>query len=304
MRIQNIIKMVVIVQTDMSGHLAMMLFSIFVAGSFTFGKMIALEIDQVALSAARFFFGAFLLWIVLVATGRFRLRHYMQPWRFFVLGAINVVYFVMMFESLKTVSAISASAIFTLIPFIAAALDRVVSGRRLNGVIWIGLLIGALGALWVIFKGSFTAFWALNLGLGEFLFFIGVATYAAYAVFVPKLRRKEPIYATTLGVSFAGAVILTLLFWPRIAATAWGDLPGHVWLILAYLTIFASLGTFTLVSFAADRLPSAKVMAYTYMTPFWVVLLEGALGHGWPEPFVLIGGVPILVGLSILFFNR
>jgi drug/metabolite transporter (DMT)-like permease len=286
------------------GHLAMMTFSLLVAGSFSFGKLIAPKIDPVSLTAARFFFGALLLFLALLATKRFHFSHYQKPWRFFVLGAIFVIYFITMFEALKTVSAISTSAIFTLMPFLAGAMDFAVSRRRMSGFIWAGLSIGAVGALWVIFKGSFAAFWALNLGLGEFLFFFGVSAHAAYAVLVPKLRRKEPIYATTLGVTFSGAVILVILFWPRIATTAWSELSMNVWVTLAYLTIFASLGTFTLVSFAAEYLPSAKVMAYTYMTPFWVVLLEGLLGHGWPEPYVLIGGFPILVGLSLLFFTE
>ena len=38
------------------GHLAMMTFSLLVAGSFSFGKLIAPKIDPVSLTAARFFF--------------------------------------------------------------------------------------------------------------------------------------------------------------------------------------------------------------------------------------------------------
>ena len=42
------------------------------------------------------------------------------------------------------------------------------------------------------------------------------------------------------------------------------------------------------------RLPSAKVMAYTYLTPSWVIGWEAALGGAVPGGLVL-GGVALTV---------
>ncbi|MFD1510393.1 EamA family transporter, partial [Lacimonas salitolerans] len=64
---------------------------------------------------------------------------------------------------------------------------------------------------------------------------------------------------------------------------------------LGYLAVFASSATFVLLQYATLRLPSAKVMAYTYLTPTWVVAWEYGLGRGTP-PTILLGGV----GLSVL----
>ena len=50
-----------------------------------------------------------------------------------------------------------------------------------------------------------------------------------------------------------------------------------------------------LLQFATLRLPSAKVMAYTYLTPSWVILWEIALGREAPQGMVLVG-----VGLSVV----
>ena len=38
-----------------------------------------------------------------------------------------------------------------------------------------------------------------------------------------------------------------------------------------------------LLQYASLRLPSAKVMAYTYLTPSWVILWEIGLGNGAPR---------------------
>ena len=54
---------------------------------------------------------------------------------------------------------------------------------------------------------------------------------------------------------------------------------------------------------AAGRLSAAQVAAYTYLTPLWVVLLEMGLGKSVPSAIVLLGGLPILAALLILFLE-
>ncbi len=291
-------------QHRVEGHLAMLLFSLIVAGSFSFGKTIANDIDPVALTAVRFVLAAAILGVFLGASGRIRTVDYKQPWRFFVLGGLFLFYFVLMFEALKTAAPVSISAIFTIMPLAAALLDRIIFRCTTTWLIWVALLIGAVGALWVVFRGSWAALTSLSVGYGEVLFFIATMLHAIYAVLLPKLRRDEPVYATTLGVSSAAALMLVVLFWPRVSTTNWVDVALYAWVVLLYLAVLATLGTFALITVAAARLPSAKVTAYTFLTPFWVVLIESILGNGLPAAFVLFGGVPIAAALFLLFVER
>lgn len=281
----------------------MLLFSLLVAGSFSFGKQIASDIDPVALTSMRFALSAVILAAILAVTGQFRLAHFRQPLRFVFLGGAFVIYFVFMFEALKTATPVSTSAVFTTLPLLAALLDRAISGRKSRSLVWAALLLGAAGALWVVFRGSLSNLLGMNIGRGELIFFAGTVAHALYAVMVPKLRRGEPVFATTLGMTAAGAIVLSLLFWPRIATTDWSELGLQVWAVLAYLTVFASVATFSLITFAASRLPSAKVTAYTFLTPFWVALIESTLGNSLPTVFVLLGGIPIILALLLLFFE-
>jgi len=185
----------------------------------------------------------------------------------------------------------------------AALMGWAVSGKQGSRLVWSALTIGAMGALWVVFGGSPAALFRFDLGRSEVLFMIGTAAHAAYAVLVPHLRRGEPVYAVTLGVAISGALILGVLYLEEILATDWLALPIRVWLVLGYLAIFAGIGTFSLVTLAAQRLPPSKVTAYTYLTPLWVVLLEMGLGKSVPSAIVLLGGLPILAALLILFLE-
>ena len=104
----------------------------------------------------------------------------------------------------------------------------------------------------------------------------------------------------TFGMLLAGALILTLYSWPALRATQWAELPNIVWITLAYLALFASAATFVLLQFATMRMPSAKVMAYTYLTPSWVILWEIALGRAVPLMIVLGGVCLTVVALLLL----
>jgi len=41
-------------------------------------------------------------------------------------------------------------------------------------------------------------------------------------------------------------------------------------------------------------------MAYTYLTPSWVILWEAALGNGFPVPAVLAGVLATVLALALL----
>ena len=69
---------------------------------------------------------------------------------------------------------------------------------------------------------------------------------------------------------------------------------------LGYIAVFASAATFVLLQYASLRLPSAKVMAYTYLTPSWVIGWEILLGRGAPPALVLVGVVLTVVALVLL----
>jgi drug/metabolite transporter (DMT)-like permease len=103
-----------------------------------------------------------------------------------------------------------------------------------------------------------------------------------------------------LGMLLAGLGWLLIYGWGDLWATDWPALPPIVWITLAYLAVFASAATFLLLQFATQRIPAAKVMAYTYLTPSWVILWEIALGKGAPSGMVLVGILLTVIALALL----
>ncbi|MCB0827153.1 MAG: EamA family transporter, partial [Armatimonadetes bacterium] len=88
----------------------------------------------------------------------------------------------------------------------------------------------------------------------------------------------------------------------EIVSTDWAGLPAVVWWAILYLSVFTTAGTFFLLQFAALRLPASKVLAYNYLTPSFIILYEGLLGHGWASPVIAAGALVTVLGLVVLAF--
>ena len=289
-----------LVTPALKGHLSMLCFSALVAGSFSLGALAANEIEPAALNAMRFLIASAVIGVAVLVTGGLPRSALRAPWRYAVLGGLFSVYFVLMFEGLKTAAPVSAAAVFTLTPLMAGFFGWLLLRQITTPRMALALAIAGVGALWVIFRADWQAFVAFEVGRGEMVYFIGCACHALYTPMVRKLNRGEPALVFTFGMLVAGAVLLTIYGWGDIMDTQWAALPNIVWITLIYVALFASAATFVLLQFATMRLPSAKVMAYTYLTPSWVVGWEIALGRGVPTGLIWIGVSLTIVALALL----
>ncbi|MGO4853778.1 DMT family transporter [Phaeovulum sp. W22_SRMD_FR3] len=294
------------------GHLAMLTFSALVAGSFSLGALTAPLITPTALNTMRFALAAGLV----IGLALFQMRAaraqgeaeprpgradpFRAPWRYAILGLLYALYFVLMFEALKTAAPVSVSAVFTLTPLIAAGFGYLLLRQRMTARIALALTLGAGGALWVIFRGDMAALLRFDLGRGEAIYFLGCVGHALYTPLVRKLNRGEPAPVFTSGILTAATILLGLWSLRDIAATDWAALPAVVWITIVYTAVFATAASAMILQYASQRLPSAKVMAYTYLTPVWVILWQTALGQSGPGWIILPGLGATLVALALL----
>ena len=282
------------------GHAAMLAFSLLVAGSFSLGALAAPLIDPLALTLMRFGIAGALVGAVALATTGISASDFRAPWRYGVLGLLLAGYMVLMFEGLRTAEAISTAAVFTLTPVMAAGFGWLLLRQITTPRMALALALGAVGALWVIFRGDAAAFMRMEIGRGEVIYFAGCVAHAFYAPLVRRLNRGETALVFTFGMMLAGFAGLAVVGGPALMATDLAALPVIVWVCLAYVSVAASAITFVLLQYATLRLPAAKVMAYTYLVPSWVILWEAALGHALPPALVLAGVAATVLALLVL----
>ena len=281
-------------------HGAMLLFSALVAGSFSLGHMIANEITPAALTALRFVIAAMILGVLVWRTCGVSRDDLAALWRYLLLGGLMGAYFILMFEGLKTASAVSVSAVFTLTPALSAVFGYILLSQLVTSRIVVALGIGVVGALWVIFRADFNLILALDIGRGEGIYFLGCIAHAIYTPLVRKLNRGQSPVVLTFG-TILGALVLALVYgFGDLIAMDYEGLRPIVWATLIYLGVLASALSFLLIQYSTLHLPSSKVMAYTYLTPSWVILWELALRHPLPPLMVWLGVVATILALCLL----
>ena len=279
------------------------MFGLLVAGSFSLGDLAIPHISAASINAIRFWLAI----LVLAAAHRALLGSLPaappQPWRFANLGGLMATYFFLMFVALNIAPPISTGAVFTLMPLMSAAFGFLILSQRTTPIVLVSLLVAGAGAVWVIFRGDLDALLGFRVGRGEAIFFVGCACHALVASLVKKFNRGEHgLYFSFWSVTCTG-IWLTLWAAPDLVQISYGELPAIVWLAIGYLAIFATAATFFLVQFASMRLPASKALSYSYITPAAVILIEGAIGHGWPSWSVLAGAGLTVVGLAIMAFS-
>jgi drug/metabolite transporter (DMT)-like permease len=282
-----------------AAHGAMLVYAFLIATSFPVGKAITHQIDPVVVTFLRFLLASGVFWVLLSARQKIVLPDLKDFLRYTAISLAMVIFFVMMFEALKLTTPVKTGAIFTLLPLTSGMIGFAILGIRVSVLQVAALVIGSMGAIWVLFDGSLEALIAFDVGKGEMIFALGVLSFATYAPLIKKLHRGESTLELTFWVLVSGAVSLSVIGAPKIVATDWSGIDYTVYIAVAYLAFFNTAGTFYLAKFASMQLPPAKVMAYTYLTPGLVVAMA-AIGNGLPDASVLAGIGVTIVAMILL----
>ncbi len=278
----------------------MLLFAALIAGSFTFGSLAVPHLAPVPLNALRFVLAALLMGVFSFTIGQQPFRLPAAAWRFSVNGGLTAVYFVTMFIALTMTQPVATSAVYTLVPLMTAVTAFFLVRQRSGPVVLLSLLVAGSGAVWVIFRGDLDALLRFDIGLGELIYFVGCVAYSVYTPLLRRFDRGES--ALTLSFWTLSCTALWIVAWGagEILATDWLALPPLVWWVILYLAVGPTAICFFLIQFAAQRLPAAKMIAYGYLVPAFVIVFEGLIGHGWTTPSVVAGAAVTVLGLVVL----
>jgi len=281
-------------------HLAMLLFAALIAGSFTTGALAVPHLDPVPLNSIRFIVATLLMGAFAYGAARQPFALPRAPWRFGIMGFLMAIYFVTMFMALTMTQPVATSAVYTLVPLMTAATAFVIVGQKSGALVLTSLVLAGLGAIWVVFRGDLQALLAFDIGRGELIYFVGCFAYAFYTPLLRRFSRGKASLVQSFWTLAATAIWITAYGIPEILAVDWLSLPPVVWWVILYLAIGPTAVCFFLIQFASHHLPAAKVIAYGYLTPAFVIAFEGLVGHGWTSPSVAAGAAVTVLGLVVL----
>jgi len=197
--------------------------------------------------------------------------------------AINQLMF---FHGLMRTSPVHASIIMVATPILVLVLSGVLIGERITRAKAMGVALGALGALVLIFIGSGDR--GGSSVLGDFFIFINASSYAIFLVMVKPLMSKYSAVTVMSWCFLVGSIIVVPFGLGEFRQVDWHGLTAPDAWSLAFVVVMVTFVAYLLNTWALRVVQPSVAGTFIYLQPVLAllaayVLLPGNLGLGWPQ---------------------
>ena len=259
-------------------HLLMLLMVLLVAGSFPVGAIITNELPPDVLMFVRFLTAATLFAPFVFIKNGLALPSRKALLGYAILSLPLVVFFWCMFESLRYTSVLNTGALYTSVPAITALFAFFINKETTSRTRSFGLILGTVGALWIVFRGNIDALLSLSINYGDGIFLIGCLFMGLYNPMVKRIYGGEPMELMTFWVILLGSGWLLLLSASKLGSIEWSLVDTKVYAGVLYLSLFTTLISFFLIQFGTVKIGPTKVSAYSFLIPLFVIALSVLTG--------------------------
>ena len=284
-------------------HILVLIATILIAFSFIVSGKLSGLIDPISLTLFRFVFAFIVLLPFILLIKEYRQRIKQSFLKGLKISLFYSLYFILLFKSLETTSALNTATLFTLVPLVTAIFANFVFHDKLNFFKIFIYIIGMIGTVIVIFDGSMTAIISLSFNNGDIIFLFAVLSMAIYSISAKYFYEKDDkALVVTLMTLFGGIIWMSLALLIFDIPLEWTKIEGNNLWYMLYLSIPATLVTVFLFQKATIVIGPNNVMAYVFFNPaivaFIMYIFEG-------QSINIIVSLGILVSfLATLFLLR
>ena len=265
---------------NLKAHTLVFIATILIAFSFIVSGKLSGLIDPISLTLFRFVFAFIVLlpFILLIKVYREKIKQ--SFFKGLKISLFYSLYFILLFKSLETTSALNTATLFTLVPLVTAVFANFVFHNKLNFLKLFIYIIGMIGTIIVIFNGSMSAIISLSFNKGDIVFLFAVLSMAIYSISAKYFYEKDDnALVITLMTLFGGIIWMSLALLIFDIPLEWTKIQGENLLYMLYLSIGATLMTVFLCQKATVTIGPNNVMAYVYFNPaivaFIMYIFEG-----------------------------
>lgn len=210
------------------------------------------------------------------------------------LGLVGISFYnVVLNQAEQTITAGTASFIFTQVPILSAIFSYFILKERLSRVGLFGLLVSLTGVLTIAL-----AHHALHASMGVAFALLAAISGALYS------NCQKPILTKVAPFDFIAGVIWTgtigLLFYAPQAVIQLQQIDWHVTAWVVYMGIFPAAIAYGLWSVGIKNMPVTKAVSTIYLLPFFTMAMAYYLLHEHPDWVTIIGGLVALTGTVIV----
>ncbi|GGH68393.1 DMT family transporter [Phaeocystidibacter marisrubri] len=200
-------------------------------------------------------------------------------WRFALAGLFGVALNqIMFFEGLQRTTPINASIIMTVNPIVVMLLSALLLKESLGWAKMVGILLGAVGAGWLISGKGEVDLLNDNTSLGNILVFINATSYGLYLIVVKPLMAKYPAIQVVKWVFLLGFVYVLPFGAVELVSAPWSSWTIDIYWKAGFVVLFTTFFAYLFNLYAMKTVSSTTVSAYIYLQPFFATIFALMLG--------------------------
>jgi drug/metabolite transporter (DMT)-like permease len=194
------------------------------------------------------------------------------------------------FAGLNMTTPVDAALIHVLNPILVLIFAALVIGERFTTAKGIGVLLGAMGAGFIILYGKELSFSSRQL-TGNLLIFANTVAYAIYLILIkPMMEHYSPVRIMKWIFIFGTLYVFPFTIGPTLQINYQSFTP-FIWFAICYVIIATTFVAYLLTTSALKHLNASVVSFYIYMQPIIAAVIAVFAGkeslHWWQAPAAL-----------------
>ena len=258
-------------------------------------------VTRMGYMASRSLFAAILFWVISLFMPKEKVAR--KDLVVILLGGLLgfVVSQTLTAECLKFTTPVYYSIIATLCPIATMLMAALFLGEKINGLKTVGVVLGIVGALIMVFANQTLSSGSNDL-LGISFGFLSLATWVAYLLITRKVSQKYSAVTQMKWVFLISAVVTVPIAWGGLddnalytAAWGWDGVAE-----MAFIVVFATVLGYFAIPFAMRYLSATTVSVYTNLQPVVASVVAFAIAQDtltWDKP---VAGVLVLLSAYIV----
>lgn len=211
----------------------------------------------------------------------------------------------MFFEGLMRTSPIDSSIIMVATPILVLVMSSLLIGERITWKKIFGVVLGAAGAVALIFAST-TGASTGSSWLGDLFILINAISYAIFLVIVKPLMARYSAVTVMSWCFLFGLLLVTPFGAADLLAVEWRSLSLTVYLALGFVVVMVTFVAYLLNTWALRILQPSVVGMYIYLQPLlavvvtWLFMRIGSDRIGLPGQYdATLGVVQLVCALAI-----
>ncbi|TFG74187.1 MAG: EamA/RhaT family transporter [Flavobacteriales bacterium] len=214
-----------------------------------------------------------------------------------VLGmGVNMLVF---FKGLSLSTPINSSVLVTTTPIIVLILSAVLIQEKILFRKVLGIAIGLLGALGLIFFGAEIRQDAPNIPLGNFFILLNSVFYGSYLIGAKTLIAKYHPFTFMKWLFTIGIVICLPFGYTQFTEIQWAELTSEALWSIAFVVVGTTFLTYLFNIFALTQLKASTLSAFVYIQPLIGILFALALGRDTLTTIKILAACLVLLGVYL-----